>query len=187
MTESTTKFSCDLCDFHGKDNHALKVHKTSKKHLRKIGEIKPVEQKPEKVAKSVKCSDCAFYGRSHTDLLRHEQTQKHIHRNDEPKVKKELHDMKCPFCVYTTKDKSNFRKHVKIHKQEFDVEFLKQDLRNTKVSYANQKEHYDRTQSEVRATRMANLKEHYTKTKKMLETAEKFNFTELINAELAKN
>ena len=49
MTEYKAKFTCDRCEFHGKDNHALKTHEKSKKHTNMLNgivkKVKPVKEK----------------------------------------------------------------------------------------------------------------------------------------------
>lgn len=180
MTEYKAKFSCDGCEFHGKDTHALKTHEKSKKHINMLNGIVKNEKKI-KEEKQTNCTDCGFYGLHHSDLKRHLLTKKHIHRNDELPEKKRLYLMTCPVCKYNTTDRSNLRKHVhNIHSEDFDVDKLKQEMFMIR-------QFFNKAQAKNKESEMDRHKEDYLRVKALIEKAKTSNLKELLDAELAKS
>jgi hypothetical protein len=180
MTEYKAKFSCDRCEFHGKDTHALKTHETSKKHHAMLDGIVKKEKKVKDV-KLTNCSDCGFYGLRSYDLQRHLLTKKHIYRNNAQPEKKELYIMTCPVCKYNTTDRSNLRKHVhNIHSEDFDVGKLEQELHMIR-------QFFNKAQAKQKEKDMDRHKEDYLRVKALIEKAKTSNLQEVLDAELAKN
>ena len=180
MTEYKAKFTCDRCEFHGKDNHALKTHEKSKKHTNMLnGIVKKV--KPVKEAHRTMCEDCGFYAFHASDMKRHLLTKKHLHRNDEAPQPKELYTMNCPVCDYNTTDRSNLRKHVhNVHSNDFDVDKLATE--QTMI-----RQLYNRAKAKNKEKDMDRHKEDYLRVKALIEKAKTSNLKELLNAELAKS
>ena len=179
MTEYKAKFTCDRCEFHGKDNHALKTHEKSKKHTNMLnGIVKKV--KPVKEAHQTMCEDCGFYAFHASDMKRHLLTKKHIHRNDEKVHKKESCLMNCPVCDYNTTDRSNLRKHVhNVHSNDFDVDKL-----TTEQTMIRQL--YNRAKAKNKEKDMERHKEDFIRVKALLEKAKTSNLKKLLDEELEK-
>lgn len=180
MTEYKAKFTCDRCEFHGKDNHALKTHEKSKKHANMLnGIVKKV--KPVKETYEPTCEDCGFYAFHASDMKRHLLTKKHIHRNDETKQPNELYLMSCPVCKYNTTDRSNLRKHVRnLHSDDFDVDKLTNELNMIR-------QFFNKAVTKQKEKDIVRHKEDWLRVKALIEKAKTSNLKELLNAELEKS
>ena|ERR1700678_3294975 len=79
MTEPkhhSSKFYCQYCDYTARDNHYLKKHNNTARHLKVVnGEYKLIKN----ISKTnFYCSVCDIYKKSNWDLNNHNNTQRHI-------------------------------------------------------------------------------------------------------------
>ncbi|KAJ8917375.1 hypothetical protein NQ315_002399 [Exocentrus adspersus] len=90
MHTKTTWYSCDLCPYLSTDTSCLRRHKRN--------------VHPDKLENDLACHLCVY--RCSTMYHYKKHMQKH---EDNTSV------LQCQFCSYSTRDRSNFRKHVFIH------------------------------------------------------------------------
>ncbi|KAM3611133.1 uncharacterized protein V6R79_013928 [Siganus canaliculatus] len=88
---------CDICDFSTEHQSSIRRH-----YLNRHGK------------KLLKCKDCSFFTGSKKTLEKHIKTG-HTTYQSEPTHQR---DIRCPFCLYQTKNKNNMIDHIVLHREE---------------------------------------------------------------------
>ncbi|XP_070821093.1 zinc finger protein 462-like [Chaetodon trifascialis] len=95
--QETKLLHCDVCNFSTEHLSSMRRHYINR-HGKKI----------------LRCKDCSFFTGSRKTLEMH-MKKGHSASQSEPTHQK---DLRCPFCLYQTKNKNNMIDHIVLHREE---------------------------------------------------------------------
>lgn len=86
--KTSQRYHCEICNSSYQSNHALELHKTSKKHIDKVAGVTKVHSRPRdkvkaeenRAKKRFHCSICDLACATNSKLQRHYKTERHIEK-----------------------------------------------------------------------------------------------------------